>query len=147
MAITTVDQSETILIFTLVPRFDRKKLLNELKVSGITIKVVGIERQSVRLEIAAPDGLRIAQTNALLDGPYGGLSLGRFVGQELVLFLDRTTPSLDEIIRNPVQIQVQIQRGNVRLTTRAPKCLTVLRSEVAQRQLGQGINQRGVKRN
>lgn len=137
MAITTIDQpAETILVFTLVPRYAPSKLLTDLKVSGIAIKVLGINKGTVRLEISAPDGLRIAQSKALLDCPYGGLSLGRFIGQEVVLCLDRTTSSLDEITRDPIQIQFQAQRRSVRLTTRAPRCMAILRKEVAERQLG-----------
>lgn len=122
------------IVLTLEPRTDHHQLLKDLQKDGITIKVVSATRAQAHLKVTTPPGMRILEADALLDTPFGGLSLGRYVGEEIVLFVDDATPATaEQITRHPLQVQVTIQRGSVRLTIRAPREIVIMRKELAAR--------------
>lgn len=122
------------IVLTLEPRTDPQDLLHDLQRTGINIKVVSATRNQAHIKVETPPGMRILEVDSLLDTPFGGLSLGRYVGEEIVLFIDDTRAiSIEQLARHPLQIQVSIQRGSVRLTIRAPRELVIMRKELAHR--------------
>jgi sRNA-binding carbon storage regulator CsrA len=122
------------IVLTLEPRTDPQQLLHDLQSEGINIKVVSATRAQAHIKVTAPEGMRVLEADALLDTPFGGLSLGRYVGEEIMLFVESGSAlSVDQLARHPLQIQVSVQRGSVRLTIRAPRELVIMRKELAHR--------------
>ena len=121
-------------ILLLAPGVEHAKLARGLAQPGATVRVAGLTAGVADLEVVLPEGLILRRSTNALRPALGGLCLGRYIGQELAMRFDTPAQApLAELIKHPVQIYANIQRGSVRLIIHAPRNLNIVRREIEHR--------------